>query len=84
MAVAASARSRSPIAFLGPPGTFTEEALLSQADLADGESRRGAVVTRSSRRSRTGDVDLGFVALENSIEGTVNAIIDASSSTTTC
>jgi prephenate dehydratase len=64
------------IAFLGPPGTFTEEALLGQSDLADGE----LVAMRSMRdvlqATTDGDVDLGFVALENSIEGTVRLVLD--------
>ena len=65
------------IAFLGPPGTFTEEALLTQADLAEAD----LVPMRSMRdvlaATQAGDVDLGFVALENSIEGTVNISLDS-------
>ncbi|HEX8771816.1 MAG TPA: prephenate dehydratase, partial [Acidimicrobiales bacterium] len=64
------------IAFLGPPGTFTEEALLGQSDLAEAE----LVALRSMRdvlqATQAGDVDLGFVALENSIEGTVRLVLD--------
>ncbi|HUQ63118.1 MAG TPA: prephenate dehydratase domain-containing protein, partial [Acidimicrobiales bacterium] len=64
------------IAFLGPPGTFTEEALLGQADLATCE-----LVTMRSMRdvlqaTQSEEVDLGFVALENSIEGTVRLVLD--------
>src|SRR5207248_9408682 len=64
------------IAFLGPPGTFTEEALLSQPDLADAELvplRSFPDVLSATQR---GDVDQGFVALENSIEGTVRLVLD--------
>jgi prephenate dehydratase len=65
------------IAFLGPLGTFTEEALLTQEDLAAGD----LVPTFSSPEvlavTERGEVDLGFVAIENAIEGTVNAAIDA-------
>ncbi len=64
------------IAFLGPPGTFTEEALLGQPDLAGGE----LVAMRSMRdvlqATTDGEVDIGFVALENSIEGTVRLVLD--------
>jgi prephenate dehydratase len=64
------------IAFLGPPGTFTEEALLGQADLATAK----LVAMRSMRdvlqATQSDDVDLGFVALENSIEGTVRLVLD--------
>jgi prephenate dehydratase len=65
------------IAFLGPEGTFTEQALLSQPDLAGQElvpmSTFGEVLAAVDQ----GDVDLGFVGLENSIEGTVTVTIDA-------
>ena len=64
------------IAYLGPHGTFTEEALLSQADLAAAD----LVVLRSMPEvlaaTAAGDVDLGFVAIENSIEGTVLMVLD--------
>jgi prephenate dehydratase len=65
------------IGFLGPPGTFTEEALLTQADLADAELvpyRSMADVLAATDES---DVELGFVAIENSIEGSVNVNVDA-------
>ena len=64
------------IAYLGPPGTFTEEALLAQPDLA--AARRTAygsfpdVLDAVEHR----EADLGVVALENSIEGTVNVSLD--------
>jgi prephenate dehydratase len=64
------------IAFLGPLGTFAEEALLTQPDLAGAE----LVPTRSMPdvllATERGEVDLGFVALENAIEGTVNLVLD--------
>lgn len=67
------------IAFLGPLGTFTEEALLSQADLAPpaGELVPVASIPEVLAVTERGEVDLGFVAIENAIEGTVNASIDA-------
>ena len=64
------------VAFLGPPGTFTEEALLGQPDLAEVD----LVPLRSMADVLTavaeGEVDYGVVAIENSIEGTVNQVID--------
>jgi len=64
------------IAYLGPHGTFTEEALLAQPDLASDD----LVVLRSMPEvlaaTAAGDVDLGFVAIENSIEGTVLMVLD--------
>jgi prephenate dehydratase len=64
------------IAFLGPPGTFTEQALLTQADLAAGELMPYPTMADVLRATETGEVDLGFVAIENSIEGTVNVTSD--------
>lgn len=65
------------IAYLGPIGTFSEQALLSQPDLA-----RATAVPMSSfgevlRATEDGEVDYAFVAIENAIEGTVNAAQDA-------
>ena len=64
------------IAFLGPPGTFTEEALLTQADLRDSELIPMRSMPDVLAATDDGEVDLGFVALENSIEGTVNVTLD--------
>lgn len=67
----------SRIAFLGPPGTFTEEALLTQPDLADAELVELRSMPDVLTAAQAGEVDLGFVALENSIEGTVNVSLDS-------
>ena len=64
------------VAFLGPPGTFTEEALLGQADLAAHELVPMRSMPDVLAATEAGDVDLGFVALENSIEGTVSVTLD--------
>ncbi|MBV8982563.1 MAG: prephenate dehydratase [Acidimicrobiia bacterium] len=64
------------IAFLGPAGTFTEEALLSQPDLAEAELVAMPSFPDVLRATTDGDVDHGFVALENSIEGTVRLVMD--------
>jgi prephenate dehydratase len=64
------------VGFLGPRGTFTEQALLTQADLAAGELVPLPTMADVLRATETGDVDLGFVAIENSIEGTVNVTSD--------
>lgn len=65
------------VAFLGPLGTFTEQALRSQPDLA--AARLGPLRTMPDVLDavRDGRADLGFVAIENSIEGTVNVTLDA-------
>jgi prephenate dehydratase len=64
------------IAFLGPAGTFTEEALLSQPDLAEAELVPMPSFPDVLRATAHGEVDYGFVALENSIEGTVRLVMD--------
>ncbi|HEV7888087.1 MAG TPA: prephenate dehydratase [Acidimicrobiales bacterium] len=64
------------IAFLGPPGTFTEEALLTQPDLAGAELVALRTMPDVLNATEQGEVDLGFVAVENSIDGTVNESID--------
>ena len=62
--------------FLGPPGTFTEEALLGEPDLAVAELVPLRSMPDVLGATASGDVDLGFVALENSIEGTVRQVLD--------
>ena len=65
------------VAFLGPPGTFTEEALLSQPDLAEAELVPLGTMPQVLGAVQDGQVDYGFVALENSIDGTVNESLDS-------
>ncbi|HVE45936.1 MAG TPA: prephenate dehydratase [Acidimicrobiales bacterium] len=64
------------VAFLGPPGTFTEEALLTQPDLAEAHLVPMKSMPDVLNAVQGGESELGFVALENSIEGTVNASLD--------
>ncbi|QXC59686.1 prephenate dehydratase [Aquihabitans sp. G128] len=64
------------VGFLGPHGTFTEQALLTQPDLAAAELVVFPTMADVLRATETGAVDLGFVAIENSIEGTVNVTSD--------
>lgn len=64
------------VGFLGPRGTFTEQALLTQPDLAAGELVPYPTMADVLRATETGEVQLGFVAIENSIEGTVNVTSD--------
>ena len=59
------------IGFLGPSGTFTEEALRSEPDLAAAQRRPLPSFVHVLAGVADGTVDYGFVALENSIEGTV-------------
>jgi prephenate dehydratase len=64
------------VAYLGPPGTFTEEALLAQPDLSDADLVALKSMPEVLAATAAGDVDLGFVALENSIEGSVLLVLD--------
>ena len=64
------------IGFLGPLGTFTEQALKSQPDLAAAEHVLFRTMPDVLDAVEAGEVDLGFVAIENSIEGTVNLTQD--------
>jgi prephenate dehydratase len=64
------------VAYFGPAATFTQEALLTQADLVAGELRPLPTITAVLDAVATGQVDLGFIPMENGIEGTVSATID--------
>lgn len=64
------------VGFLGPPGTFGEEALLTQPDLADADLVPVRSMPDVLAATELGELDLGFVAIENSIEGTVNVTLD--------
>jgi prephenate dehydratase len=65
------------IAFLGPAGTFTEEALFTQADYASRTVLPVGGLPEVLEAVHSGEADLAFVPIENSIEGTVNAIVDS-------
>jgi len=64
------------VGFLGPLGTFTEQALKSQPDLASAELVACRTMPDVLDAVSSGEVDLGFVAIENSIEGMVNLTQD--------
>lgn len=70
------------IAFLGPAGTFTEAALdgvLAERDVAGPDPERVpmATVGRCFEAVRAGEVAAAVVPIENSLEGGVNATLDA-------
>jgi prephenate dehydratase len=65
------------IGFLGPEGTFTEEALLSEADYESADILPMGSLPEVLDAVQEGQVDLGFVPMENAIEGTVRDIIDS-------
>ena len=64
------------VAYFGPAATFTQEALLTQPDLAGADLRPLSTITAVLEEVAAGKVDLGFVPIENAIEGTVSATID--------
>jgi len=75
--VPAGQQSGTSIAFLGPAGTFTEEALLSQSDLAGAEIVPMPSIPDALDAVCSGRTGLAFVPIENSIEGTVHATVDS-------
>ena len=71
------ATSSLTIAFFGPAGTFTEEALFTQPDYAASAVVPHPTLAEVLDAVCAGQADLGFVPIENSIEGTVNATVDS-------
>jgi len=65
------------VGFFGPFGTFTEQALRTQADLVVGDLFDYPTVPDVLDAVEAGDVDCGVVPIENSIEGVVNFTQDA-------
>ena len=65
------------VGFMGPHGTFTEQALLSQKDLAAADTQPFDSIPDVLNGLITSEVDLGFVPIENAIEGAVNVTQDA-------
>jgi prephenate dehydratase len=62
---------------LGPAGTFTEEAARGTAHAAGGELVPYPSVRDVVDAVLAGEVDRALVPIENSLEGTVNATVDA-------
>lgn len=64
------------LAFLGPHGTFSEEAVLSDPELALGEHVPCRTIPDVVELVERGDADAGLIPLENSIEGVVTVTLD--------
>jgi prephenate dehydratase len=62
-------------AFLGPAGTFSEEALLS-LDIPDAEPLDCSSISEVFEAVERGRAEAGVVPIENSIEGSVSATLD--------
>lgn len=65
------------VAFLGPAGTFTEEALFQEPDYASATVVPKSTIADVLDAVGDGTADVGFVPIENAIEGTVNATADS-------
>ncbi|MGZ8752504.1 MAG: prephenate dehydratase [Acidimicrobiia bacterium] len=63
-------------AYFGPSGTFTEEALLTQPDLAAATREPLRTIPDVIAAVETGAADVGVVPIENSIEGSVAITLD--------
>ena len=65
------------LAFLGPPGTFTEEALDAWPGLYCREKMPCSTVEEALFAVEEGEAEKAVVPIENSIEGSVNDTLDA-------
>lgn len=64
------------ISYLGPSGTFTEQALFTQPDLALAEHHLASSIADALLKANRGETQMAFVPIENSIEGSVNVTLD--------
>lgn len=64
------------VAYLGPPGTFTEEALFACPEAAGAEPVAMTTVPEVIHAVERGAVARGVVPIENSVEGSVNITLD--------
>lgn len=64
------------IAYLGPAGTFTEDALGEAASALDFEPLRTATIRDAILAVERGEADRALVPVENSIEGSVRVTLD--------
>jgi prephenate dehydratase len=65
------------IAYLGPAGTFTEDALSEAAPREDFEPLRTATIHDAILAVERGEAERALVPFENSIEGSVRGTLDA-------
>jgi prephenate dehydratase len=64
------------VAYLGPPGTFTEDALRAALGDTDVATLPAASVYEAIKAVESADADRALVPFENSIEGAVTATLD--------
>ncbi len=65
------------VGYFGPEGTFTQEAMLASSGGMDLDSVPLATIHETVMAVHDGTVDRGLVPIENSLEGSVNATLDA-------
>jgi prephenate dehydratase len=71
-----SSSARARVGFLGPAGTFTEEALLASAAGDAIEPIAQASIFETVAALRRGDVRWAIVPIENSLDGSVSVTLD--------
>jgi prephenate dehydratase len=64
------------IAYLGPAGTFTEDALVDAAGEGEFEALRTATIPEAILAVQRGEADRALVPIENSTEGSVRPTLD--------
>jgi prephenate dehydratase len=64
------------IAYLGPAGTFTEDALIEAGGGAEFEPLRTATIAEAILAVQAGEADRALVPIENSTEGSVRPTLD--------
>lgn len=69
-------------AFLGPAGTFTEAALMQLPDAAEATRIPTVSIDAALDLVREGVADAAMIPIENSVEGGVNATLDATATGT--
>jgi prephenate dehydratase len=69
-------RGRRRVAYLGPAGTFTEEALLASAAPDSVEPVPLATIYDTVVALRRGEVEWAIAPIENSLDGSVSATLD--------
>ena len=67
---------RPRVGYLGPEGTFSEEALLSSVAHDSVEPVPQATIYDTVRALRRGDVEWAIVPIENSLDGSINVTLD--------
>jgi prephenate dehydratase len=70
------APGRLRVGYLGPAGTFSEEALLASAEQDAVEPVGQASFQEAARELGKGRVELAILPIENSLEGSINVTLD--------